>query len=928
MRLPTWLLLALTTAAAAAPPTFREQVEADWLTQDRLRFVGGAARTTAEDATGAVDGIKNGEWGFHTNLEESPWWQVDLTRATALSHALVYNRLGTSDRTRAFRALLSDDGQVWREVYRHTDRLFGGINGQPLRIDLAGQTGRYLRLQVLTRTWFNLDEAEVYGAADPAANLALGQPADQSSLSPWSVQHRPARHAGDPIDEALARGRRLAADLRAAGVDTAAAEAALDAAAGRVQRDWTALDAAARRALYFAVRWTNRELALRNPLLNFDQLVFAKRAPGSFSHQSDQHYGWWSRPGGGLYLLSGLHSGEPTVRCLTPDLPPGSVMAPELSPDGQRIVFAWCRYYPDLAARRDKVNTEQLPEDGFYHLFEIHTDGSGLRQLTRGRYDDFDPRYLPSGRIVFLSTRRGQFTQCVPTAAQATLTATLPDSYVRCGGDPYRPVAVYTLHTIAADGSELTPISPFESFEWTPSVAADGRVLYARWDYVDRDNMPYMGLWSANPDGSQVQAVYGNYTRGLHGVFEARSIPNSRRLVFTATAHHSITGGSLVLLDPARGLDGPEPLTKLTPEVVYPEVEGWPQAYYANPWPLSETYYLVSWSNQPLNGQGGANPVNACGLYLYDAFGNLELLHRDPDISSHWPQPLAPRVTPPDLTGHVNWAAEPTGQFLLLNAYEGLGDVAPGSIKRLRLVATPIKTQPNMNTPNLGATADDPGKLVLGTVPVEPDGSAWFRVPAGVGVFLQALDAEGQAVRTMRTLTSVMPGQTQSCVGCHEPRQTSPGNRRPLAVRRAPSAITPGPAGSWPLRFDRLVQPLLDARCVTCHQPGAAAPQVNLTAAAAYDALSTSGNPSLRSQVQARYRAGRSLPGDGECRTSALGRLLLAPTGHAGVILTPPEREALITWIDTYGQRAGHYSPTEERELEGLRERWAGLLAR
>ncbi|MBI5833496.1 MAG: discoidin domain-containing protein [Armatimonadetes bacterium] len=919
MALPSW---------AATQAEFRAQVEADWLTQDKLRGQTAVAMNTAEDAAGAVDGVINGEWGFHTNNQANPWWQVDLGQAVALDHALVYNRVGTADRTRAFEAYSSDDGKTWKRVYRHDDVMFYGYNDKkPLNIDLKGQSARYLRFQVPSTQYFNLDEVEVYAAADPKTNIALGMPADQCSLSQWSVRHLAPKAAGYPVRTVLERGTKLAGDLSAAGVTAAAAAAAkLNSLGQRVDREWETLDDAGKRALYFETRWVVRDLAFSNPLLDFDQLVFAKRAPGSFSHQSDQHYGWWSRPGGGLYVLDGLKSGAPQVRSLTPDLPPGSVMSPDLSWDGKKITFAWCRYYPDLAGRPDKVDKDKLPEDGFYHVFEINVDGTGLHQITHGRYDDFDSRYLPNGQLVFLSTRRSQFAQCLPGTTQASLTSTLPDSYVRCGGDAYRPVSIYTLHTINPDGTDLKPISPFESFEWTPSIADDGRILYARWDYVDRNNMPYMGLWSANPDGSNVQAVYGNYTTHLHGVFEARSIPNSRRMVFTATAHHSITGGSLVMLDPAKGLDGPEPLTKLTPEVVYPEVQGWPAAFYANPWPLSERYYLTAWSNQALNGQGGGNAVNGFGLYYYDAFGNLELIHRDATISSNYPMPLKARHAPPDLTSHVNWAGAPEGNFLVLNAYDGMPNVPRGSIKRLRVVTTPIKTQPNMNTPNLGGTADDPGKCVLGTVPVEADGSAFFRAPAGVGVFLQALDADGMAIRTMRTLTSVMPGQTQSCAGCHEPRQTSPANSRPQATRHRPSSITPGPAGSWPLRYDKLVQPVLDKLCVTCHQPGGKSPSVDLTAARSYDMLFGYGRPSLRDQVKARYGAGRSLPGDGEARNSALMKLLATPEGHQGVKLAGADLDALVTWIDTYGQRQGSYSADEEKQLQQLRTAWAGLL--
>ena len=164
-----------------------------------------------------------------------------------------------------------------------------------------------------------------------------------------------------------------------------------------------------------------------------------------------------------------------------------------------------------LAGEPNKLDKGRVPEDAFYHLYEVRLDGSGLRRLTRGKYDDFDGRYLPDGRIVFLSTRRGQDVQCGKASLSGSPAGALPDSYVRCGGGPERPVAVYTLHAMDADGKNLVHISPFESFEWTPSIDQQGRILYARWDYVDRFDMPFMKLWATRPDGSQTRAVWGNF---------------------------------------------------------------------------------------------------------------------------------------------------------------------------------------------------------------------------------------------------------------------------------------------------------------------------------------------------------------------------------------------------------------------------------
>ena len=182
--------------------------------------------------------------------------------------------------------------------------------------------------------------------------------------------------------------------------------------------------------------------------------------------------------------------------------------------------------------------------------------------------------------------------------------------------------------------------------------------------------------------------------------------------------------------------------------------------------------------------------------------------------------PCAARTKPPILPSMTAWDGVQEGRFLIQDVSRGLEGLARGSAKRLRIVAVPPKVQPNMNSPVLGVSAEDPGKFVLGTVPIEADGSAHFRVPSGLPVFFQALDEKGLAIQTMRTLTYVQAQQTQSCIGCHEHRDTAPSyGKTAIAASREPSKLTPGPAGCWPLRYDQLVQPVLDKSCVSCHGP-------------------------------------------------------------------------------------------------------------
>jgi hypothetical protein len=911
---------------------------------------GSSPVTTREDAAGACDGIIDGGYGFHTGLARDPWWQVDLGELRPLGRIKVWNRGQAPERATNVMLRVSADGTNWNTVYRHANGVFLGFSDKkPLEVNLPGSVARFVRVQLPGETFLHLDEVEVFGPADPAGNLALRRPADQVSVSQWSRVHELATNPppwAARTGEILASCRRLITERREAGVDVSA-ETEECARLERARSGPPAAPAtgsggtsATVPSSYFEARWLQRRLALSNPLLDFQAILFTKRVPPGFNHMSDQYYGWWSKPGGGIYLLTGFKTGSPREECLTGSFTQsGSFLRPTLSYDGRKILFAWCRHYPALAGETNKLDKSNVPEDAFFHLFEMNVDGGGRRQITRGKYDDFDGRYLPDGRIVFLSTRRGQSVQVGrESAARTVARPDLPDCYVRCGGGPERPVAVYTLHTMNADGSGLCAISPFEMFEWTPEVGRDGSILYSRWDYVDRDNMPYMGLWAIHPDGSNARMIYKNYSRAPHCTFEPKPVPGSDKIVFTASAHHAQTMGSLVLLDPAAGLEGASPITRLTPEVAFPEIEGWPTTSYANPWPLSERHYLVAWGFEGSRVPGPAGwdrwhavqrPANGMGLYYFDAVTGRELLWADPEISCGDPIPLRPRERPPVRASSLAWEGPQEGRFLLSDIYRGLKTVQPGEIKALRIIAVPPKTHPTMNFPDMGITHDDPGKSVLGTVPVEADGSAYFRVPAGVIVFFQALDARGLAIQTMRSATHVQPGQTLSCIGCHEHRQQAPPARLAVASQREPSRITVGPEGSWVFRFDTLVQPVLDRHCVSCHSPGGKDPKAapfDLTPPKAYESLVSYGKPSLRDQVWEGYRRGHSLEGDCLARRSVALALLTRPEGHAGVKLDPDSLERLVTWMDAYAQRTGAFSADQEKVLEELRKSSASLL--
>jgi hypothetical protein len=917
-----------------------EQIQADWLRQEQVRhseavppqgvlWTGGGGVTPEEDAVGACDGVKDGKWGFHTENQDNPWWQIDLGQTTPLERIAIYNRCDFADRASRLVVLISNDAETFEQFYEHDGTVFfGHTDGKPLIVKFNGAKVRYIRLQQPGKNYFHLDEVEVY-AHGIESNIAVGKSATQSSTSQWSKRH--SRSTGFDTARIVTRGLKLAENLEHLGLNVDEQVRSLNSLNNQLQDQ---ASEKLRRDIYLQARWIVRRMMFSNPLLNFDTILFAKRAPGVLPHMSDQYYGWWSRPGGGLFLLKGFKSDRPHLQCLTESWPDGSFLRPDLSYDGSKILFAFCRYYPHVAGM-EKVNKDKLPEDAFYQIYEMNIDGTGVMRLTHGRYDDFDARYLPNGEIVFLSTRKGQFVQCNKANTAATQHATLPDSYVRCGGDNKRPCAVYTLHVMDSCGGNLRPISAFENFEWTPMVADDGRILYARWDYIDRFNGHFMSLWSTNQDGTNPQLVYGNYTTKPQCIFEARSIPNSSKLIFTASSHHSITGGSLALLDRAYGTEQAEPLMRITPEVCFPEAEGWPESYYANPYPLSEDHYLTAWSDRrlpPHHGSGQVtdelNPVNAMGLYLCDAFGNLELIYRDGEISSMNPIAVRPRNKPPAQPSQTDWDGPQEGCFLVQDVYRGLKGVERGVVKSLRIVGVPPKTQPYMDSPSLGVSKEDPGKFVLGTVPVEEDGSAYFFVPSGVPVFFQALDKKGLALQTMRSLTYVQPGQTLSCVGCHESRELAPGVAgRLLASRREASRLRPGPAGSWPLRFDTLVQPVLDKSCVSCHSPGSVdklAAQFDLAAENSYQSLISFAQKDLEKLA---FEKDASIVGHSPAMQSKLFALLTQPDGHEGIHLDDESYERLATWIDVYAQKLGSFSKEQERELSEFRRNISSLLA-
>ena len=697
---------------------------------------------------------------------------------------------------------------------------------------------------------------------------------------------------------------RLIRELRALGQagDLVAEEAELRRLAAEARSDAGAAEQG--RSLYLRVRWLKRHIALSNPLLGFGELLFAKRVPSEYSHLVMQYFGWRALPGGGLFALEQPGRSLRVRPVLDPSFATGSVFAPNLSFDGRRVLFSW---------------SSCVEPDTCYHVFEADLASGAVRQLTSGPYDDLMPTYLPNGDIVLCSTRRR--------------------GYARCFGAQFgERWHVYTLHRMGPDGSNLRALSVHETNEWFPEVLSDGSLTYARWDYVDRHAVLHQNLWRTNPDGTLPVALWGNHTEDPHCSFEARTVPGSRKILCTASAHHSITAGSLMLIDPERAVDGQEAVERVTPDVCFPEAEGWPSSYYATPWPLSEDFYLASYSPRPLIPEPTPNDPAALGLYLVDRWGNRELLYRDPAIGCTSPIPLRARPCPPVIPDLVAPSAspEPTGRYLMLDVNRGLAGVAPGSVKALRVVQILPKATPVADAPPVGLAGQEPARAVLGTIPVEADGSAYFEAPALKPLLFQALDERGMAIQTMRSAAYLQAGETLSCVGCHDARTTAPPSPMPVAARREPSAIRPGPDGTRPFSFARLVQPVLDRHCASCHPAGGGQTGVDLSGtpsgafSASYMAL-TGGTTSFyydatnpenaRAALVPRYGGwnpvhSTAVGGTYGSHGSRLMRML--DEGHYGVTLPPDDWERLAIWIDANALFYGTYDVAEQqRQLAG-----------
>ena len=612
----------------------------------------------------------------------------------------------------------------------------------------------------------------------------------------WCLQEKRLGRAVTDVQAiaaAVEQGERLLADLekmqggpdvRAEWAELVRLRSAVGSAADMTEAE--------RGRLYRKVRWVTRGLAFRNPLLGEQPVVFMKRRRficQMLHEYMGYYYDYGNIAGGGVYVLKEPGRSFAVKDLIAGRLPRGNYATLSLSFDGRTIYFAH-------APRGGRKGNYHSPDRRCFHIYAMDAEGGNLRQLTNGPNDDFDPCELPDGGIAFMSTRRGGFIRC---------------------SNPWEPLSAYTLHRMDADGGNVQTLSFHETNEWHPSMMGDGRIVYSRWDYVDRSAANFHGLWMSNPDGTDPRVLFGNYTMRINACFQPRAIPGSNRIIFVAGAHHADVGGSLVLVDPKRvsldsesGEDRFDSLDVLTPEVCFPEAPGWPDSYFHSPWPLSENYYLVSFSFDPLPGMGpNIEKDSETGIYLFDRFGNLELLHRTHGISSMYPLPLGPRPRPPVIPSTLDGDMGDVGELVLIDVNEShFAMPASRPIRELRVFQVLPKGETHVaNRPRLGYANAESGRMLLGTVPVEADGSAYFQVPARKPLYFQAVDGQGRAVQGMRSVTYVQPGERRSCVGCHERPGTMPGAAQPMALQRAVSKPQRGPDGSRPWSYPRLVQP-------------------------------------------------------------------------------------------------------------------------
>ena len=599
-------------------------------------------------------------------------------------------------------------------------------------------------------------------------------------------------------------------------------------------------------------------------VLGFDEIAFVKRKPYSSDHYyTDINNGTSPDrflPDNGIYIYNLRTRAErPVVTAAALPGGKGFIGKISLSFDAHKIVFDF----------------RQDPGSGF-RIWEVNTDGTGLRQVSfppqdeaekvarwhaGWHTDDIHPCYLPDGGIIFSSTR------CEHT--------------VLCGGSSH--LVAPGLHRMNADGTNVVQLTQSPVSEFCPVVLDDGRVMYQRWEYVDKGARVGKTIWSIYPDGTMPQNLFGLAHDTTTVYMYPQPLPGKpHRLVCVGTCHFPQGGclGAILLVDYGMGLRerGPDPnqpeylqagkrdpVTNITPHVFVQrrtepgwqfvtkegkyvqDGEGRKGHLYTHPYPVSEREFLVSYK---VNAEDHYKEVaNAYALYLIDTEGHHRAVHADPKLSCWHPLPLVARQVPPVLQSarDPQYAAENQAVCAVSNVYRGMEGVEPGTVKWLRINealprfwSTGRRWGPSLSSSSWKAALWP--RVQWGVVPVEADGSAHFVVPANRALFLQALDENFREVQRERTYVNYAPGEVRSCTGCHGqsnrimPLQSS---ATPLALKRSPSTPQPQPCdlvanggdgrAGQVIHYPTDIQPIWDAKCVSCHGPTKPADGLRLT---------------------------------------------------------------------------------------------------
>jgi hypothetical protein len=570
-----------------------------------------------------------------------------------------------------------------------------------------------------------------------------------------------------------------------------------------------------------------------------EEIVFIRRNTYTSSHTYTEYVDSLWTPGGGLCVLN-LKTGK--VREIVPEFTKDGVVGWfDVSFDAKKIVFDF----------------KKSKNEG-YRIYEINVDGSGLRQLTFPEKDeaertkmtqlgyacgtdDMDPCYLPDGGIAFTTTRCRYI--------------------VLCNGNG--GFTVRNMYRMNGDGLEMKPLTVSPLSEAKPSVMQDGRILYSRWEYVDKAAGNVKSLWSMNPDGTGSAEVYGNTITFPETMVHARQIPGEpNKIVMTGCSHWlNSTVGTIIEVDTTKSIRSPETMKYVSSEIAafahdgfhfkgadgkyFHDKTGKQGRLFRNPYPVSSELFIVSHKSKGLPW----SELSGYDLSLLDGSGKEMLLLKDPTVSLWTPYPLVPRERPPVLTGMTidkELAAKGLAKCIVTDVYVGMDNVKRGEVKYLRVLEQlprPWNNRKKYGEDNWGMAGSAIGngflspKVQYGIVPVEEDGSAQFLVPANRPIYFQALDKDYNAIQTERTYVNYNPGETRSCVGCHETPDMSATAQRsavPKSLKRPPSVPMPQPAqnsGEIVFDYDRQIQPILDKHCVECHNPAgkdAAAAKLNL----------------------------------------------------------------------------------------------------